>query len=156
MAVSTAAGTTIGISADTPATFDAAGYAALTFTTIGEITDAGSSGSTYAAVTHSPLGTRIVQKFKGSRDEGTRSITMALDNEDAGQILAREALHDDADYSFAVMYPDGSADYFQAKVMSFSRGVSGPDTVISATMDVAITGTKDGVGIVEVLEPVTP
>ena len=157
MAVQTAATTEISISASIPATFDAAGYAALVdFDVIGEVTDAGTHGRVYQAVTHNPLGSRGTQKFKGSFNEGTKTIQMALDDEDDGQILAKTALNDDADYSFCVEYPDGSKDFFQAKVMSFQKSASTVDTVITATMDLEITTSKDGVGIVEVAAPVTP
>lgn len=150
MAVQTAASTEIAISASTPVTFDSGGYGGLSYTTIGEITDAGAHGRTYQPIKHNPLGTRGTQKFKGSFDEGTKSIQMALDWDDAGQIIAKQALNSDNDYSFCVTYPDGSKDYFQAKVMSFQKSASTVDTIITASMDVEITTSKSGVGIVEV------
>jgi len=156
MAVQTAAGTTVGISAEKPATFTAAGYEALTFTTIGEIVDAGGAGATYAAVTHSPLGSRAVQKYKGSVDYGSRTLQLALDNDDAGQIIAKQALHSDDDFYFEVAYPNGDRDVFPAKVMNLTKSVSSVDSIISATIELAITATKDGVGIIEILAPSTP
>ena len=71
MTVRTSAGTTLKVSASAPATFDKAGYSALTFTAVGEITDLGEFGREYALVTHNPVGTRGTQKFKGSFNEGT-------------------------------------------------------------------------------------
>lgn len=150
MAVQTAAGTRIALTPSTPATFDAVGYGALNdYADLGEIVDAGSHGRVYQPIKHNPLGTRGTQKFKGSFDEGTKSIQMALDNDDAGQAVARQALLSDDDYSFRVTYPDGSKDYFQAKVMSFQKQAATVDTVISASMDLEITTSKDGTGIVE-------
>src|SRR5690349_17674210 len=96
--VQTVAGTSLGISAQTPATFDAAGYAALTFAEIGEVTDGGSHGRTYAEVTHQPIRTRGTQKFKGSFNEGTKTLQLAIDDDDPGQIIAREAVLSDNDY----------------------------------------------------------
>ncbi len=153
MAASTAAGTLIGLSANPPATYDAAGYAALTYTTIGEVTDAGAHGRVYQPVTANILATRGTRKFKGSFNEGTKTVQMLLDDEDDGQILAKEALNSDDEYSFCVTYPDGSKDYFPALVMSFQKQISGTDTILSATMDLEITTSKDGVGIVEVAAP---
>lgn len=150
MAVQTAAGTTIGISAATPATFNATGYAALNFTTIGEITDGGTHGRVYAEVTHNPIGSRGTQKFKGSFNEGNKTLQLALDVDDAGQVLAKTALNDDDDYSFAVTYPDGSMDCFQAKVMSFTKTVSTVDSIVTATIELSITTNSAGVGIVEI------
>lgn len=151
MAVQTAAGTRIALSPNIPATIDANGYEAINnFADLGEITDAGSHGRVYQPVLHNPLGTRGTQKFKGSYNEGTKTIQMAIDDDDPGQIVARQALNSDSDYSFRVTYPDGSKDYFQAKVMSFQKQASTVDTVISASMDLEITSSKDGTGIVEV------
>ena len=64
--VQTTAGATIGISATLPATNDAAGYAALTFSLIGEVTDLGEFGREYATVTHNPIASRRTIKRKGS------------------------------------------------------------------------------------------
>ena len=150
MAVQTAAGTTIGIVAGPPATFDAAGYTALVFATIGEITDGGQHGRTYAEVTHNPVATRGTQKFKGSFNEGNKTLQLALDDEDTGQIAAKAALNSDANFSFKVEYPDGAIDYFQAKVMAFTKSTSGVDTVVSGTIELSITTTKTGIGIIEV------
>lgn len=153
MAVQTVAGTKIRISAATPATFTAAGYAALTFTNIGEITDGGAHGRTYAEVTHNPIDTRGTQKFKGSFNEGTKTLQLGDDIEDAGQTLLKTALNSDNDYSFEVEYQDGSIDYFQAKVMSYEKATGTVDTIQSATVGLSITTSKTGVGIIEVPAP---
>jgi len=148
---STVAGVTIGITASQPATYNVAGYVALTFTNIGEITDGGEHGRTYALVTHNPIDSRGTQKFKGSFNEGQKTLQLALDSDDAGQILLKAAMDDDDDYSFEVAYPNGDKDYFQAKVMSFRKATGGVDSMITATVDLEITTNSDGVGIVESL-----
>jgi hypothetical protein len=152
MGVGTVAGVTIGISASQPATFDEAGYEALVFTNIGEITDGGEHGRTYAEVTHNPIDSRGTQKFKGSFNEGNKTLQLALDSDDAGQILLKTALNSDNDYSFEVTYPNGDIDWFQAKVMSFRKATGGVDSIITASVDLSITTNSDGVGIVEYLE----
>lgn len=149
MAVSTVAGTTIGIVAGAPATFDAAGYGALEFKKIGEVTDGGSHGRVYAEVTHNPIDTRGTQKFKGSFNEGNKTLQLGVDRDDEGQIVAKEALKSDDDYSFEVRYPGGDIDYFQAKVMSFVINASTVDSVIAGTIELSITTNKEGVGIIE-------
>ena len=154
MAVQTVAGTKISISASIPATFNAAGYAAVTgWAQIGEITDGGSHGKTYAEVTHNPIDTRMTQKFKGSINIGTKTLNLAIDDDDAGQILVKTALDSDSDYSFKVAYQDGAIDYFQAKVMSFEKATASVDSIRTATVNLALTGTKTGVGIIEVAAP---
>lgn len=158
MTVKTAAGTVISISASIPGTFDAAGYAGsgMNFIPIGEIVDAGTHGRKYAEITHKPIGSRGTQKFKGSFDEGTKTIQMGRDSLDAGQVIAKAASLSDNDYSFKVQYPAGAGqttgevDYFQAKVMSFEKSASNVDSIIGATMQLSLTTNAAGVGIVEV------
>lgn len=158
MPVTTAAGTVISISAEAPATYDSAGYAGtgMNFVAIGEITDAGTHGRKYAEIQHKPIGSRGVQKFKGSFDEGTKTIQMARDSLDAGQIIAKAASLSDNDYSFKVQYPPGqgqtvgAVDYFRAKVMTFEKTAANVDSIIGATMQLSLTTNSAGVGIVEV------
>lgn len=148
MAVQTMAGTVLGISATLPTTYDAAGYGTLTFETIGEVTDPGEHGVEYAEVTHTPVATRIVKKYKGSIDLGTKSVQLAVDPDDAGQIIARAALDSDADYAFEQTYQDGSKDYFIGKVRNFRQGAGGTDSILSATMEIMLTSGPNGEGII--------
>lgn len=152
-AVQTAAGTRISISATQPVTFDEAGYtdSGVVFVPLGEVTDAGSHGKTYVDITHKPIATRATQHFKGSFDQGTKTVQMGLDQDDAGQDIARQAVDSDASYSFKFEYPNGDADYFSALVSSFVKGVTGVDTIITATMNLLLTSGPNGEGIVEVL-----
>lgn len=153
MAVRTSAGTTIAISASQPATFDAAGYGALTFTTIGEVTDLGEFGREYALVTHNPVGNRGTVKRKGSFNEGTMSLSLGLDTDDAGQILAKAASKSDDDYSIEVVLQDGTPYWFQAQVMSFKLGVGSVDQITSATIALELTTNSAGIGVVEGTAP---
>lgn len=149
--IGTVAGTTFGISAATPATFNAAGYAALTFTNIGNIDNAGSDGRVYNEVTFNPIATRGTQKFKGSFNEGNKSITLAYDSSNPGIQLLKTALNDDSDYSFEIGLPDGGFRYFQAKVMSFVNEENTVDDIRMASVELAITTNSAGVGIIEVI-----
>jgi len=153
MGVQTVAGAIVSISASTPATFDAAGYAALTVTAIGEISDAGQHGRVYNVVTHNPIGSRGTQKYKGSFNEGQKVLTVGIDDDDAGQTIAIAALDSDNDYSFKVAYQDGSSDFFQAKVVGFQKSMTGVDTMLTATLTLEITTSAAGVGIVHVDAP---
>lgn len=151
--VHTSAGTTMSVSAANPATFDAAGYAALAWTSIGEITDPGEFGRKFAVIKHNPVGSRGTRKFKGSFDEGQMNVKMALDNGDAGQQLLKTARDSDNDYSFKVVLPGGDTYYFQAKVTEFQIGGLTVDAVTAATVGLDLTTTNTGVGVVEALAP---
>ena len=154
MTVATSAGTTLDIIAGNPATYDAAGYGTLfggSPARVGEITDFGEFGREYALVTHNPVSTRGTQKFKGSFNEGTMSLSLGLDTDDAGQILMKTASTSDADYSFKVTTQNGDVYYFQAKVMSFRVGVGSVDSITTASATLELTTNSAGVGVVEVL-----
>ncbi len=151
MTVRSSAGSTIKISASAPATFNSAGYAALTLTAIGEVTDLGEFGREYNLITHNPLGTRGTTKLKGSFNEGAITMQLGLDTDDAGQILAKAASLSDNDYSFEVATQNGDKYYFQAKVMSFKVGVGSVDQVTTATIQVEITSGGTNPGIIEAL-----
>ena len=104
-------------------------------------------------MTHTPISSRGVQKFKGSFNEGSKTLQLALDDDDPGQVIMRAALASDNDYSFMVRYQGGNMDFFQAKVMSFKKAASSVDAIRSATVTLEITTNLAGVGIVEVPAP---
>lgn len=149
MTVRTSAGTTLHVSASNPATYNVAGYEALSFTAVGEITDFGEFGREYALVTHNPVGNRGTVKKKGSFNEGTMNMSLGLDTDDAGQIILKAASLSDNDYSFKVTTQNGDIYYFQAQVMNFKVGVGSVDTITSATVALELTTNSAGVGIVE-------
>ena len=150
MAVDTSAGTLLHIAIAKPTTFDATGYAALTWVPVGEIVDPGEFGRKYALIKHNPVATRGTQKFKGSFDEGVMNLKMALDPSDAGQIVMIAAAVADQSYSFKVTLPNGQKYYSQAMVMDFVVGGLTVDSVTSAAASLELTTTKTGVGIVMV------
>jgi hypothetical protein len=139
MTTSTAAGSTLAISAAAPVTQDAAGYGALAFTEVGNIDKIGAIGATFAKVEFQPL-KGAKQKHKGSADYGSLAPSMAHDDEDAGQTLLRTAADDETSklYAFRVTYPTGAKRFFQGRVFGYPETVDGADTVITAASTVEI------------------
>ena len=148
MAVRTSAGAIISLTAGVPATFDATGYAALTYTALGEVTDTGELGRVYTVVTHNPVGNRSTQKLKGSFDDGKLALALGLDEADAGQILAQAALLLDAPYAFKILLQSTKILYFQGIVTGFKKQIGGVNKVTSAALSVDITTSASGVGII--------
>lgn len=145
MTAYTSAGSTLGISATLASTFDQTGFDALTHTLIGEITDIGGDiGRIYNLVTHNPLASRATVKKKGSYNSGSMTIQLALDNDDAGQVIAKAALLSDNNYSFKLTTQSGDIYYFEAMVMGFPVNVGGVDTITNATLTLEITAQSDG------------
>jgi hypothetical protein len=139
MAVQTSAGSTLSISSALPATYDEAGFEALTYTEVGEITDLGEFGKEFNLVTHVALGNRKTRKFKGSYNNGSLPLQLGRDTSDAGQAAMNLAQHSDNDYSFRVVLQDGASSYFVGKVMSFRTVVGSVDQVTGATSTIEIS-----------------
>ena len=134
----TSAGTTIAISAALPATYNSTGFAALTYTTIGEITDAGEFGKEYNLVTHNPLADRKTYKRKGSYNNGSMTLQMGRVPDDAGQVLLLAAQDSDDSYSFKITLQDGTVNYFTGQVMSYRTSIGSVDQITSASVTVEV------------------
>lgn len=137
--VQTLVETTISVSATLPATFDDTGYAALTFTAVGQVTDWTPGGQVYNVVTSNPIAQRSTDKYKGTFNNGADSITVNRDDDDAGQIIIQSALLSDADQAFEVTYQDGTIDYFTGKVVSFDTVAGGADSIVQKTISLERT-----------------
>lgn len=130
------------------ATDSAAEYAALTWVEVGEVTNFGEFGAQYAEITHTPVGNPTVQKFKGSLNQGTISLTLGRVPVDAGQEDLRAALASYDSYDFKIELNDKPAGvsakpttfYFPGKVMSYTTSIGGPDQVVTATANIGIDG----------------
>lgn len=134
----TSAGSTIEISLTAPVTFDAAGYAALTWVEVGEVVDIPEFGKEYNLVTHNPLKDKRTRKKKGSYNNGSFTLNMARAPGDAGQADMLEALDDVDSVAFRVTLQDGTKMNFMALVMSYKTGVGTVDqiTVASSTLEI--------------------
>lgn len=146
----TSAGARVRVSASLPATHDQAGFQALSYTEVGEITDIPQNGRVYTEVTHKPVGTRKTFKYKGSYDDGSLALTMALASADAatdaGQGILETFLDSDNDLSVEIEYndnPDGTSNsfrYFRAKVISMPETVGGADAIVTVSAQLSING----------------
>lgn len=148
MATQTLAGATFGMTASLPATEDASGYGALSFTTVGNVTDFGSIGAETNLVTYTPVDTAIVNKRKGSKNYGSQSVTVVLDDDDAGQNLFKTAALSQNVYSFCVTKQDGAKYYYKGLIMGFPIQLGTTDDLIQVTVPIEVDSK-----IVEVAAP---
>lgn len=128
--------------ASQPATEDAAGYAALTFIEVGELTNIPAFGSTTAVIESNPLKTGVTEKYKGFKNYGSISLDMDLDLEDAGQLLMVSGAEGDNDtvrYSHELKYPNGEVRYFQGQIFSFTENPGGQNSMVTANSNVEIS-----------------
>lgn len=134
----TSAGTDISICANAPATYNATGFAALTWTSIGEVTELGEFGRVYNIVKLNLLKDRRTVKRKGSYDDGTVAAQMARVPDDAGQAILVAAVNSDSSYSIKVTLQDGTKFYFSAQISSYTTNVGNVDQITSATVNFEI------------------
>lgn len=116
----TVAGSKLYVSASAPATDDAAGFTALTWTEVGSITSIGSvKGREYATSTLSTIGDSQDREKKGSFKLPNADFECAWIEDDAGQLIIETGSKDTNVYSFKVLKQNGDARYFTAQVMKF-------------------------------------
>jgi hypothetical protein len=124
MALTEGIGGFLSVSAAAPATYDASGYGALTWTDVGEASEIPEFGAAYSPVTFTPLKTGIVNKFHGELNYGSITVPLGYDSADAGQIILLAALASKNEISFRETRSDGTIRFISGKVMSFPRGQS--------------------------------
>lgn len=134
----TSAGTKLYVSASAPATYNSAGFGALSWTEVGEITDFGEWGKEYNLVTHNPVGSRQTIKRKGSYNNGAATLSMARVPSDAGQTLLIAASDSDSSYSFKVVFQDNTGQYFSAQTLKYTTNVGSVDNIFSASVSLEI------------------
>jgi len=148
MTVSTSAGTTLAISAAAPATYDAAGYAALTFTSIGEVSDLGDiPARIYEIVPWRNISNRGESKAKGGYSLGSQTTTVGIDPSDAGQTLVDAAILSDNAYSIKIAHPKLGTFYARALVNGGSRSYGDVNSIATRQIMLEYTivsQTSDG------------
>lgn len=139
--IHSAAGTKLSIAtvAGAPATIDQAGFAAKTYVEVGEITNIGDFGATVNVINHSPLSNRIIQKFKGSINNGSGSYEFASKTSDAGQILVKTASASDSAYAVKIEEQDGAISYFMCLFTSFVKKIGTIDNIVAGSANYEIT-----------------
>lgn len=141
MAVLTSTGTLLAVSVAAPATYDQAGFAALTYTNVGEVTDLPEYGPNVQVVEHNPLATGITEKYKGFINYGSQSMGLAWDVSDAGQTILSAgvtgATKNDP-HSFRITYQDGSVDYYQGGIFSYTKNPGSANSIVGSTVQVEI------------------
>jgi len=138
MAFNSQNGTTLGSSATLPATYDAAGYAAVTFTAVGEVIDFGELGRVYSSIAHQAVGRSYPEKIKGTYDIPDVTITVASQTADAGQVVLAAALAAAASYSFKLTLPSADTASFTGKVTKMAVGAAATNGIDTRSITIAI------------------
>lgn len=134
------AGSQVLISAGVPATFDAAGFAALTFTPIGEVTDIGVVGPESSVILHNPVASNTTYKFKSTRNNGVIALKGGRAVADPGQVILLAAEASNSPYSMKIVLQDLSVLYFQTLVMSYKTSIGSVSQITSFESNCEVSG----------------
>ncbi len=134
-------GTTVGISATLPTTYDAdasTGYAALTFVDVGEIVDMGEIAKVFAAISHQTVGRAFSQKIKDTFDVSDVPLTLGRVTSNTGQVAIQTALGSDNSVAFKVTFPSGDYANFTGKIMKAGIGGISSGSISTTSVNIAI------------------
>ncbi len=127
MPIYSSSGVKLYVSASAPATFDAAGYAVLTWTEVASWTGLGDIGDTYSDVTANLMGsTNRTLHAKDMVDGARPTLDCPRDVSDAGQNIVIAGYSSLCPISLKILHNDlpcsggtsGTVEYFQALVFS--------------------------------------
>ena len=136
--VSVTTGTTFGMSATLPATYDLAGYTAVTMTAIAEVIDVGELAKMWNVVSHQAVGRAYPQKLKDTYDIANITLTLGRVSSDTGQALLQTALASSASYSFELTLPSGDYANVTGKVIKAGIGAVASGNVETTIVELAI------------------
>ena len=139
--VFTSAGTLYSVSAGEPATYDSAGFGALVYTDVAEVTDLGEYGPTYEVVTHNPLDTRRTVKRKGTVNDGALTMQLGRDPSDAGQAILIDGVDGSAKdtvHSHKVTLQDGTIQYVTGQIYSYTTNVGSINQITGASVTIEL------------------
>jgi len=144
MTVDVSTGTKYAVVAAVPDTIDEAGFAALTFVDVGELTDLPEYGPDVTVVTHEPLATGVTEKYKGFINYGSLSIGLGRDSSDAGQAILSAGVDGDTKndpHSFKTTFPNGDVHYYIGGVFSYTTNPGSANSIVAATAKIEINST---------------
>jgi hypothetical protein len=137
----TSTGTIFSIVAGDPATFDEAGYDAMTFVLVGGVIDLPEYGPTVQVVESNPLATGVTEKFKGFINNGSQSVGLNFDSEDAGQTVLKDGTEGSTknqQHAVKIEYQDGSVDFYSARIFSYTKAPGSANSMVGSTANLEI------------------
>lgn len=108
-------GVLLGVSVASPATVDAAGFGALTYTNVGALISIGETGDESEDISI-PLVAGRTLHVNGAKDGGSRDFAYQYEIADAGQVLLRANNNNNTDVSFRITDADGKIEYFYGRI----------------------------------------
>lgn len=134
------AGSKVLISAGVPATHDATGFAALTYTEINGLSDVGVAGDVASLITFMPVNDAQTYKLKGNVNSGVLSLKGAFTPTDPGQLVLVSASNSYNPYSVKLLLANGSIMYAQGLVMGVQTTVGTVNQITGLECNIELSG----------------
>ena len=150
----TAAGVEFYVGDAAPATFDKAGYEAVTWVKVGEVSNIGGDiGKMYNLATFAALEERGIVKRKGGYNNGSATVDYAYYRTDAGQedLIAAGDLDTLFPMKIVLTDPDTTHLYFMGLVMGTPISIGGAEDFLTSSVNIEIDSVSD---VLEVAAPV--
>ena len=149
----TAAGVAFYIGAAAPATYDKAGYEAVTWEKVGEISNiSGDIGKIFNLATFSLLEQRGIVKRKGGYNNGSVTVEYAYYRTDSGQedLIAAENVDIPLPYKISLTDADTTQVYYMGLVMGTPISIGGAEDFLTSSVNIEIDSVSD---VLEVAAP---
>ena len=112
-------GSTLAVVASAPAAEDASSYAALSYTTVGQVISIGELGDTNEDIAFDRLADGRKVHVNGVKDLGDIAVELDYDRDDAGLTIIEAGEGSNTTHSFKIEDSDGDVYYFQAIISNF-------------------------------------
>jgi len=130
--VSTSGGTTFALTAAAPASLDDYGYASLSYTEVGEVSDLGEIPERiYDLISWRGVTSRGESKAKGGYTFPAQTIVVGYDPRDLGQKVLAQATFDDGLYTVRIAHPVLGAIYGRALVLGGRLAFGDTNTIVT-------------------------
>lgn len=144
--------TAIYIAHGAPATYDAAGFAAMTWNQVGRVTNFSGFDQQAEIITSQYLEDNFETKRKGIIKFGASTIEVDVKDGDSGQTMARSALTDKSLYGLKIAFPNGRIQYLQVLITQYTEKAMQPNGMVSASIGVQPSIINTGAGGVNMIE----
>lgn len=127
MAGNISVGYTLAVSLGEPATYNAAGYAAKSWTVVTDVETIPDFGGTAQVPEFTPLASGVVDKAKGSINYGSFTAPLRRRLADTGQDALQagfDGVNRDSVFSVRLTHPSGGTLYFTAFITSFTYNIA--------------------------------
>lgn len=135
-------GTEVHVALGAPATYDEAGFGAMSFTEVGEVGNIPQFGGQSQVSEFTPIKTGVVNKRAGSINYGSSNLSLANVFSDAGQAAMKSGFDGDNKgkvHSIKLINPDVGAMYFTAIITGYQYNLGDANTITQAEATLELT-----------------